>query len=153
MPVTSLKTSMRSFLPWTVLVLVIGFIIAGCSSSGSGGGNITEKVNQHIKKDRYSEALDLLEGASNQSKADSLREKVHLNYGLFLEYRGGEENMNMRDRMTGALEQFIRVLEINPANQKALAEIKQIMSVYSTMPSNQPPEDIIEKLDKLGIAY
>ena len=123
--------------------------LAGCSSESPE--NLNQQVNQHIEQDQYTQALDLLEDASNQSKADSLKEKVHLNYGLYLEYRGGDKEM--RARMTGALEQFINVLEINPANQKALNEIKQIMGVYSTMPDKNPPQEILKELDRLGIAY
>ena len=149
-----LKTDRRSGIRLWSNLLVIGTLmlaggLAGCSSESPE--NLTQQVNQHIEKDQYTEALNLLDDATNQSKADSLQEKVHLNYGLYLEYRGGDREM--RARMTGALEQFIKVLEINPANQKALNEIKQIMGVYSTMPDKNPPEEILKELDRLGIAY
>lgn len=129
--------------------LLIAGGLAGCSSDNPE--NVTQRVNQHIEQDQYKEALDLLNDVPDKNKADSLREKVHLNYGLYLEYRGGD--MEMRDRMTGALEQFIKVLDLNPANQKAENEIKQIMGVYTTMPDKNPPENILEDLDRLGIAY
>lgn len=138
---------------WSVILLFVIILVStgitGCSSDNPQ--NVTKQVNQHIEQDQYTQALDLLNDVSDQTKADSLREKVHLNYGLYLEYRGGD--MEMRDRMTGALEQFINVLNINPANQKALNEIKQIMGVYTTMPNKNPPKDILKDLDRLGIAY
>ena len=59
----------------------------------------------------------------------------------------------MRQRMTGALEQFIKVLKINPDNQKAISEIEQIMSIYATMPDKSPGEEIMNDLQELGFNY
>lgn len=115
--------------------------------------NPADAVNQLLKKDQYEEALTRLGQESDiaDSTRQRLREKAHLNYGLYLEYRGG--NRSMRDRMTNALRQFIEVLKINRQNQKALAEIKQIMGIYETMPDNAPPADIKKELNALGVRY
>ncbi|NIT58742.1 MAG: hypothetical protein GWN00_21715 [Aliifodinibius sp.] len=59
----------------------------------------------------------------------------------------------MRDRMTSALEQFIEVLELNPDNEKARQEIRQIMGIYNTMPDKSPGDDIISELNELGFDY
>ena len=59
----------------------------------------------------------------------------------------------MRDRMTSALEQYIKVLNINPENQKARSEIKQIMGIYDTMPNRSPDEEIMNDLRELGFDY
>ncbi len=59
----------------------------------------------------------------------------------------------MRDRMTSALEQYIQVLKLNPNNQQARKEIKQIMGIYNTMPEKSPGEDIVEELNELGFNY
>ena len=137
---------------YLTLFALIAFF-AACSSSTPE--NLTKKVDQLIAKDNYEQAIELLEGTdSTQTKADlaTLREKVHLNYGIFLEYRG-KEGTTMRARMTGALRQYIKVLQINPDNAKAISEIKQIMSIYSTMPEKSPAEGIKEDLQKLGFDY
>lgn len=127
-------------------------LFVACSSDTPE--NVPQRVDQLIAEDNYEEALDLLEGVEpGEVDADlsTLQEKVHLNYGIFLEYRGGDDT-SMRDRMTGALEQYIKVLKINPDNQKAISEIEQIMGIYSTMPQS-PGEDILAQLRELGFDY
>ena len=117
--------------------------------------NFSERVDQLIAEDQYDQALALIEDADPQdteANLDTLREKTHLNYGIYLEYRG-PEGSSMRDRMTSALEQYIAVLKINPTNQKARAEIKQIMGIYNTMPDRSPGEEIITELNNLGFDY
>lgn len=134
--------------------LLFSLLILFVACSGETPKNLSQRVDQLIAEDNYEQALDLLEDAeAGETEADLrlLQEKVHLNYGIFLEYRGGED-ADMRDRMTGALEQYIEVLKINPDNQKAISEIEQIMSVYATMPQS-PPEDILEQLQDIGFDY
>ena len=117
--------------------------------------NISERVDQLIAEDNYSQALSILNSAnSEETDADlnELKEKAYLNYGLYLEYRGPEDS-SMRDRMTSALEQYIEVLKINPENEKARTEIEQIMGIYSTMPEKSPGDDIISELNELGFNY
>ena len=131
--------------------LLLAFI--GCSSGTPE--NMQQRVDQLIAENQYEDALDLLDGAdSAETPADlqMLSEKVHLNYGIFLEYQG-EESTDMRKRMTGALRQFVEVLKINPDNQKALSEVEQIMGIYATMPDKSPGEDIIDDLRELGFDY
>lgn len=134
--------------------LLFSLLILFVACSGETPKNLSQRVDQLIAEDNYEQALDLLEDVeAGETEADLrlLQEKVHLNYGIFLEYRGGED-ADMRDRMTGALEQYIEVLKINPDNQKAISEIEQIMSVYATMPQS-PPEDILEQLQDIGFDY
>lgn len=124
-------------------------LLTACSSDKPK--DIKETVNQFIFQDEYEQALQIVNEADpSKTNADLalLREKVHLNYGLYLEYRG-EEGMSMRSRMTGALRQYIKTLQINPNNQKARAEIKKIMSIYATMPQS-PGGEILRDLQKLG---
>lgn len=133
--------------------LVTLLLLLGCSAEQPE--NLTEHVDQLIAEDRYEQALDFIDNAdSSRTDADlpRLKEKAHLNYGLYLEYRGPEES-SMRDRMTGALQQYIEVLKINPDNQKAISEIEQIMGIYGTMPGRSPGEDIVDQLNELGFDY
>lgn len=135
------------FLSFTALLFV------ACSNQAPE--DLTKTVDQLIAEDNYSKALQLIDDANpEQTNASlaTLKEKTYLNYGLYLEYRGPEES-SMRDRMTLALEQYIEVLKLNPKNQKARAEIRQIMDIYSTMPDKSPGDDIIEKLNQLGFNY
>lgn len=144
----SIPSSMR-FIPAFIL---IAFVTA---CSGSPEGNVEEQVNRYIAGDDYEQALSLLERSdSTQTEANlrELREKTHLNYGIYLEYRGPEEQ-SMRERMTSALRQYIAVLRLNPANQKAISEIEQIMKIYGSMPDRGPGEEILSDLRELGFDY
>ncbi|MDZ7659907.1 hypothetical protein [Fodinibius sp.] len=132
---------------------IVALLFISCSNETPE--NVSDRVNQLIAEDNYTQALDILENADpEQTDADlpRLKEKTYLNYGLYLEYRGPEDS-TMRDRMTSALEQFIEVLKLNPDNEKARKEIRQIMGIYSTMPDKSPGNDIIEELNKLGFDY
>lgn len=129
------------------------FLLISCA--GETPKDLSQRVDQLIAEDKYERALTLIDQANPQktgANLDTLREKTHLNYGIYLEYRG-PEGSTMRDRMTSALEQYIAVLKINPDNQKAISEIEQIMGIYSTMPGKSPGEDILEELRALGFDY
>lgn len=128
-------------------------LFVACSSGTPE--NLPKQIDQLIANDNYTQALSMLDNANpDQTDADleKLREKTHLNYGLYLELRG-PEGSTMRDRMTSALEQFISVLEINPNNQKARSEIERIMKVYNTMPNKSPGKEIMADLRELGFNY
>lgn len=136
-----------------ILSLVLLLFIASCGTKTPE--NLSERVDQLIAEDNYDQALTLINEADpEQTEADleKLKEKTHLNYGIYLEYRG-PEGTTMRDRMTTALEQYIAVLKINPDNQKAFSEIEQIMSIYSTMPDKSPGQEIVSQLNQLGFDY
>lgn len=140
---------------FTMRYLTIFFLILFIACSGETPENLEEQVDQLIAEDNYTEALELLDSADpDQTEADidMLREKTHLNYGLYLEYRGPEDS-SMRDRMTSALEQYIEVLKINPGNEKARSEIEQIMGIYETMPDRSPGDRIVSDLRELGFDY
>lgn len=129
------------------------FLFISCSSQNVE--NLPERVDQLIAEDNYEEALNLIDSAdpaTTEADLETLREKTHLNYGIYLEYRG-PEGSSMRDRMTSSLEQYIAVLKINPNNQKAISEVEQIMSIYSTMPDRSPGEEIVQELNSLGFDY
>ncbi|MBN2732584.1 MAG: hypothetical protein JXR26_09160 [Balneolaceae bacterium] len=135
--------------------LLLSFILFFAACSNDAPQDLPKQVDQLIAEDNYEQALDLLEDAEpgdTDANLDTLKEKVHLNYGIFLEYRGGEDT-GMRARMTGALRQYIEVLKINPDNQKAISEVEQIMGIYSTMPDKSPGEDIMNDLRELGFNY
>jgi len=133
--------------------LFLSLLFLSCSNEPQQ--DLPTRIDHLISEDNYVKALDLLNNAdSSKTNADLelLKEKTHLNYGIYLEYRGPEES-TMRDRMTSALEQYIAVLKINSKNEKARSEIQQIMNIYSTMPDKSPGEDILTDLRDLGFDY
>jgi len=134
-------------------MLFAAILFVACSNDTPK--DLSKQVDQLISEDNYSQALNMLNNANaNDTKADisQLKEKTHLNYGLYLEYRGPKDS-SMRDRMTSALRQYIAVLKINSNNQKARSEIQQIMGIYNTMPNKSPGDDIISELNNLGFNY
>lgn len=136
-----------------LFLLCMALLFISCSNKTPE--NLSESVNQLITEDNYTRALELLDNADPEqtdANLSKLKEKTHLNYGIYLEYRGPKDR-SMRDRMTTALEQYIEVLKINPNNEKARSEIEQIMGIYSTMPDKSPGEKIINDLNELGFDY
>jgi FPC/CPF motif-containing protein YcgG len=136
-----------------LLLLLSTALFVACSNDTPE--DLEKQVEQFISEDNYTDALSLLndaDPANTEADIPELKEKAHLNYGLYLEYRGPEDS-SMRDRMTSALEQYIEVLNINPQNEKARAEIKQIMGIYDTMPDKSPGEEILSDLRELGFDY
>ncbi len=134
-------------------LLTLSLLFISCS--GGTPEDLSKRVDQLISEDKYPEAIKLLNNANASKTEDDitkLKEKTFLNYGIFLEYRG-PEGSTMRDRMTTALEQYIKVLNINPKNQRAREEINQIMGIYSTMPDKTPGEEILSDLRELGFDY
>lgn len=133
-----------------ILFLIAGF--AACTETKKedmSTKTLAEKVDFFLENDQYSDALTLLETQEETEEVMTLREKTHLNYGLFLEYRDSNVT-NMRDKMNGALEQYVKVLRINPDNEKAISEIEQILGIYATFDNRKPDEKVAEDLRELG---
>ncbi len=135
-----------------ILILLLAVGIAACGETKkepNTAQSLSEKVDYFLENDQYTDALTLLEGQDETEEVLTLREKTHLNYGLFLEYRDSDVT-NMRDKMNGALGQYIKVLKINPDNEKAISEIEQILGIYSSFPDRSPEPEIVEELRELG---
>ena len=131
----------------------LGFI--SCSSSSEGQESdapnnidIAPQISELVAKDKYTEALELLE-EYQMSEILILKEMTHLNYGLFLEYRDSNVT-NMRDKMNNALREYVKVLRINPDNEKAISEIEQILGIYATFGNRAPADDVFADLKELG---
>ncbi len=132
----------------SVLLIVVTFM--GCNSEDIPEFNtLDEKVDYLIEQNMYEEALDELENEDIEDPGIRvLLEKTHLNYGL--------HNMNtfdeteMRTRMNDALRQFTEVLRINPQNEVAQNQIRQILQIYDTIPNRQPEDDVIVGLRDVG---
>lgn len=109
---------------------------------------ISQQVDTYINNDQYDESLAFLDGKRESPEYSTLKEKTHLNYGIYLIYNS--EPANMRENANNALRQFVEVLKINPDNQKAVSEIENILSIYRTFPDRKPAEDVNEDLRELG---
>ena len=112
---------------------------------------LDQKVNLMIEADQYEEALALLDAEETSEEILGLKEKTHLNYGLFIIYNS--DPSKMRENANNGLRQFINVLDINRGNDKAVSEIEQIMGIYATFPDRGPDEDVMEDLRRLGFNY
>jgi hypothetical protein len=147
-----MNTSKRFFSILGICVLSISFM--SCSSSSeeqnstlSSTVDIALQIDKLVAEDKYTEALELLEGQPDSPEILTLKEMTHLNYGLFLEYRDANVT-NMRDKMNNALREYVKVLRINPDNEKALSEIEQILGIYATFGNRAPAEDVVADLEE-----
>ena len=149
-----MNTSKRFFSILGICVLSISFM--SCSSNSeeqnstlSSTVDIALQIDKLVAEDKYTEALELLEGQPDSPEILTLKEMTHLNYGLFLEYRDANVT-NMRDKMNNALREYVKVLRINPDNEKAISEIEQILGIYATFGNRAPAEDVVADLEEFG---
>ena len=149
-----MNTSKRFFSILGICVLSISFM--SCSSNSeeqnstlSSTVDIALQIDKLVAEDKYTEALELLEGQPDSPEILTLKEMTHLNYGLFLEYRDANVT-NMRDKMNNTLREYVKVLRINPDNEKALSEIEQILGIYATFGNRAPAEDVVADLEEFG---
>ena len=149
-----MNTSKRLLSILGISVLSISFM--SCSSSSeeqnstlSSTVDIALQIDKLVAEDKYTEALELLEGQPDSPEILTLKEMTHLNYGLFLEYRDANVT-NMRDKMNNALREYVKVLRINPGNEKAISEIEQILGIYATFGNRAPAEDVLADLEEFG---
>lgn len=141
---------MKSLFPAFLLAFVM--LINACSSTTEAPSmTLQDQVSSLIAEKKFEEALKVLKSAdTNEPTVKALLAKTHLDYGIYIEY---EDNTvpSMRDKMVGALYQYIEVLKLEPENEKAIAEIDQIIGIYQTMPGRTLPADILEELRARGL--
>ncbi len=100
-----------------------------------------EKIEFHIENDQYDDALNLLRPLDeNDQQIKELLIATHMTYGLNLTYGSLTDQ---RTRMPEALRQFRRVLELDPSNTSAQAEIDQIEGIYRSM-NREIPQGVAE---------
>jgi tetratricopeptide (TPR) repeat protein len=124
-------------------VLSLIFIIAACSKQDAANGPdtvapdlsgmpLTQQVVYLVELDEYEHALELLGNADQYDpQVMQLKRDTHLLYGLWLTYSA--DSVQMSERMGGALRHFRRVLQLDPGNSRAQAEIEQIEGIYTQM--------------------
>lgn len=137
----------------TVFLFVI-MMMSACSDAGSQNqaqsaelrpvpeGPLVVQVQFLVDEDRYEEALAKLreEDGSNPEIMAMLRD-THLHYGTWLMYHA--EMIHMTERMPMALSHFRRVLELDPQNRQAQANIRQIEDIYRSM-NREIPQGVAE---------
>lgn len=128
-------------------IALFGFITACSQSDNTTQMTLEQQVDQLVTEAKFDEAMTLLDESSSE-EALKLREEVHLQHGIYLIYNA--DPSQMRDNANNALREFVAVLELNPENEKARAEIEQILSIYRTFPDRQPAEDVLEQLKDFG---
>ena len=138
-------------------LLFFAIFIQSCSSDDSQPAidedlTIGEQIDLLIENNDYETALDILdEMDQTDPEIQTLREKTHLNYGLYSMSTFNETEM--RTRMNNALTQFTEVIRINPNNSVAREQIEQIMGIYATIPNRQPEPEVLEGLREIGFDY
>ena len=138
-------------------LLFFAIFIQSCSSDDSQPAidedlTISEQIDLLIENNDYETALDVLdEMDQTDPEIQTLREKTHLNYGLYSMSTFNEAEM--RTRMNNALTQFTEVIRINPNNSVAREQIEQIMGIYATIPNRQPEPEVLEGLREIGFDY
>ena len=131
-------------------ILTLGLITACSDSEKPAQQEMTmeQEVNSLIEEAKFDEAMAILDGKPRSPEVIALEEKVHLQHGIYLIYNS--DPSQMRENANKALREFIAVLEINPENEKAIAETEQILGIYRSFPDRQPADDVVEKLNELG---
>jgi len=139
--------------------LLMGSVIVGCAgnqnpetesqaevavtevSAMPSGLTFQEQVEWYIQYDQYEEAFALVRAADQQlAETRELLVATHMTYALHLTYGS---LVDMRTRMPEALRHFRRVVELDPANERAKAEIAQIEGIYRSL-NREIPQGIAE---------
>ncbi|HKJ31527.1 MAG TPA: hypothetical protein VKA34_06845 [Balneolales bacterium] len=163
-----------------IFLALSGLILAGCSnkksdnSSSNTGNNNTQAIAARFKGKTLKQKAEYLINSNNmdqnknndfspalykqvvsqlKTKDDSasqhLLAQVYLRHGMYKLYNGPVKG-NMHEAVTESLQDFINVLNMEPHNKKARAEINQILKIYKTMPNKSVAKELVPKLQKLG---
>lgn len=135
------------------LFIVLTALTVACGSEGDQTQNMQQPdpAASEQQTPDFAERIAELEAQEQTEETLAELEQAHLDYGIYLIYN--TDPSKMRENANNALREFIAVLEINPENEKAMAEIDQIMSIYASFPDRSPDEEIVEKLRELGFNY
>lgn len=109
---------------------------------------LNQQINSLVEEAKFEDAMAILDGRPTSPEVVALKEEVHLQHGIHLIYSA--DPAQMRENANNALREFIAVLEVNPENEKAIAETEQILGIYRTFPNRSPEPEIMEKLKELG---
>lgn len=132
-----------------VFVLLFSFLISCSSEQQADPQQIA--ATEEVQTPDFEAIISGLQDQQQTEQVKNELEQAHYNYGVYLIYN--TDPSQMRVSANKALRQFISVLRINPDNEKAMAEIDQIMSIYASFPDRSPDEEIVQELRDLGFNY
>lgn len=137
----------------TLFIILTAFVVSCSSEEGQNENMQQPAMEQSAEQQTPDFESRIAELKSKDQTEETLAEleQAHLDYGIYLIYNS--DPSQMRENANKALTEFIAVLEINPENEKAMAEIDQIMGIYASFPDRSPDEEIVEKLRELGFNY
>jgi hypothetical protein len=103
--------------------------------------SLQQKVEFFIENDLYTDAFDVLRGQDEtDQQIRELKIAAHMTYGLYLTYGSLTD---MRTRMPEALRHYRKVVELDPENTQAKAEIDQIEGIYRSL-NREIPQGVAE---------
>jgi tetratricopeptide (TPR) repeat protein len=103
--------------------------------------SFVERVQYYIENSDFEEAFALLKAADQSDPTvQELLLATHMTYALELTYGSLTDQ---RTRMPEALRHYRRVLELNPGNAQAQAEIEQIEGIYRSL-NREIPQGVAE---------
>lgn len=98
----------------------------------------------------YQDVVSQLQ-SKNDDGSKQLLAQLYLKHGVWVIYSGpSSATGDMHAAITQSLKDFINVLDIDPQNAQARAEINQILQIYKTMPDKSPDPSLVPKLRQLG---
>jgi len=136
---------------YTFLLLFLSMTLAACSGSDEAPdqytepapveavpeGSLVDQVQFLVNADRFEDALDLLRHEDlDDTQIKAMVRDTHLLYANWLMHHA--ESIHMTERMPKALAHFRRVLELDPDNSKAKADLQQIEEIYRSMGRDIP---------------
>lgn len=151
-------------------VAVIAVFLAGCNKKSNDHSEarfksmtLTQKAqyllnsndtdashNNDFDPVLYKQVMTELENKTD-SQSEQLKAQLYLKHGVWsIDFGVMHGAKNMRVAVTQSLEDFIHTLQIDPNNQAAKQQIKQILDVYKTMPDKSVPQKVVPQLKKLG---
>lgn len=129
----------------TLFLFAVVLLFSACSGKQADNREIAAGENP---AEQFEQKLDALSKARQTPETLAEKEKTHLDYGIYLIYNS--DPASMRENANEALRQFAAALRINPDNDKAAAEIEQILGVYRSIPGRAPADDVAQELRELG---
>lgn len=102
---------------------------------------LSQRVQFYLDNNLFNDALIALQGQDEDDiEIKNLKIATHMLYALELTYGSLTEQ---RTRMPEALRHYRRVLQLDPDNERAKAEIEQIESIYRSL-NREIPQGVAE---------
>lgn len=131
--------------------LILILFIASCSGETAeyapeidlSGLSFAERVEFYLQNEQFEDAFDELADADPENaELRDLQLAAHLTYAIYLTYSHVSPDV-MRTRMPEALRHYRRVLQLDPNNARARAEIEQIEGIYRSL-NREVPQGVAE---------